>query len=71
MLSTKLVFVTEFIIRRRLVERSDTGIIDGNNAEIASGSKTQSSIDIIMLEDYLCVSALFKCYSRKSASERI
>lgn len=71
MLSTKLVFVTEFIIRRRLVEHSDTGIIDGNNAEIASGSKTQSSIDIIMLEDNLCVFALFKCYYRKSASERI
>lgn len=71
MLSTKLVFVTEFIIRRRLVEHSDTGIINGNNAEIASGNKTQSSIDTIMLEDYICVSALFKCCSRKSASERI
>ena len=68
MFSTKQVFVTEFIILCRLL---DSGIIDGNSVETTPGSKTQSNIDIIMLEDYRCVATLFKCRATMSARARI
>ena len=49
MLSTELVFVTEFVILRRPL---DPGIINGNNVETKPGSKTKSNIVIIVLEDH-------------------
>ena len=54
MLSAKLVSVIGFVLLRRPL---DAGIIDGNIVEITFWRKTQSRMDIIISEDYLCLAA--------------